>query len=211
MPLKLAASEPIPAPTPDGASPVGELFAAPRVLAPLLDDAAPTLPGNVFVLGVPYYSQRPFQNLCWAACCQMVLSLRQPVPNLCTITSTVLGRNCCDPGVDCDETHWPVDAYHRLGYDCIPWNNAFDLGALDHEIRQYRRPVEAFLEWNGSAHVVVVDGFSLDGQFLHCLDPWFGQGLISYETLHGAYGAGEWTCTYYQLQPTQNGQPPQLT
>ena len=159
--------------------------------------------GTDCVLNVPYCSQRPFQHLCWAACCEMVLKYNNKnVPNLCNITSAVFKpEDCCSSPSSCDRTEWPDVAYGKLNFQCLEFDQPFDTDALSHEIRENGRPVQALLDYDGTAHVVVIAGLYADNDLL-VLDPLRGSAKCSYESLLEAFGdGGQWERTYYNLIP----------
>jgi hypothetical protein len=161
------------------------------------------------LLNVPYCSQckpngETYQNLCWAACCQMVLLCNgTPVAGIPGILAQVIGPACGANPDQCDETYWPTDAYHLLKYQCSQLEHPFDMTALNHEIVLNQRPVEALFEWTGGgSHVVIIAGIvpGPDGDFfLTILDPIRGHGVFSYDYVFHAYGSGYWVYTFYEM------------
>ena len=86
------------------------------------DQSTPiTIPtGGDIVLPVPYYSQ-PYDNLCWAACCQMILGFYQKMPlgGINTIASKVLGQDCTNLA-NCNTVAAPEYANTTMGINCKP-------------------------------------------------------------------------------------------
>jgi hypothetical protein len=150
------------------------------------------------ILPVPYCSQRPYQNLCWAACCEMILGYYQKPPQggINQIASTVLKKNCADL-VNCDDVHSPSDANLGMGIKCTPWNYPFTMEAILRELGA-GRPIQTLLELNGAQHVILISGVS-NGKLV-VLDPWYGRALVDYgQLLDGYVNGGYWQFTYYNL------------
>ncbi len=167
-------------------------------------DATDALVGQV-ILPVPYISQRPYANLCWAACVEMVLKRygRPGQPRICVLCSQVAQMDCCnfwDEG-KCDQGHWPIDLYQNfLGFNCEPIGQPINPESLVSEIKA-GRPVQVFYQWqNGGFHTALVYGYYPDGQF-EVADPLRGHGPASYDVILHAYGSGVWIGTYYGLAP----------
>jgi len=157
--------------------------------------------GGDYILAVPYFTQNPWVNLCWAACCEMVLAYNHiSIPGaLNGVTGTALGRNCTDLS-KCNVSCWPEVAYSRLRFNCSRWNRAFTMDEILHEITA-NRPIHAMFQWDGgNTHVVTVAGCFANGDLL-VLDPQRGRAQLSYEYLESAYGQGQWAVTYFYLQP----------
>jgi hypothetical protein len=155
------------------------------------------------LLPVPYYTQKPEQNLCWAACCAMVLGYYHQLPppgGLSYITSTVLGPACSNPAA-CDQTFSPFDAYSKLKFPCKPWDAPFDMAGILHELGA-GRPLQLLIQWGaGNIHTILVSGYYAATQDLNVLDPYNGVTSASYDFLQSGYGMGEWVGTFYNLQP----------
>src|SRR5665213_1428081 len=133
--------------------------------------AVPISSDGDYILPVPYFAQNPWVNLCWAACCEMVVTYnRVPIPGaLNGITSVALQANCSDLS-QCNVSCWPEVAYARLKFNCARWNNAFTPEQILHEIAA-NRPIHAMLHWDaGNTHVVTVAGCFANGD-LFVLDP----------------------------------------
>ena len=193
-----------------------------RLLSP--DAISPvTSAGGDNVLPVPYCSQQPFLNLCWAACCEMVLQYYGAnALRLCDLPSRAFSCNCCTSPAppQCDQTYWPEDVYAQsflsslpvpaalVPFDCQRFEQPFTVDAVQHEI-DGQRPIHAMFQWtSGGSHLVVVSGYHSNGD-LQVQDPLYSSvGRASYEYVLQAYGAGNWIVTYYNLRPI-NGAPVQ--
>jgi len=150
------------------------------------------------ILPVPYYSQTPHQYLCWAACCEMILSYYRKIPDggINGIASKVLRMNCQNLA-ECDQTCSPVDANRIMGINCTPWDYPFDMDGILRELGA-GRPIQALLELNGGQHVILISGFA--NHKLVVLDPWYGRGLVDYNQLLNSYvNGGYWHFSYYNL------------
>src|SRR5207249_4034488 len=86
---------------------------------------------------VPYVSQKPFINLCWAACCAMVYAYyKHGNVRLCDIVSAAFGLNCCaaPSSSACDQSNWPENAYTQLRFNWQRLNSPFNFGNIEYEI-----------------------------------------------------------------------------
>jgi hypothetical protein len=158
-------------------------------------------PGKL--LPLPYVSQKPYTNLCWAACVEMVL--RRYGDNthpMCKMCSMVAHQDCCNAwnsGV-CDRGHWPADIYAAYEFSCSPLNTPVTPQAIAQEI-DAGKPVEVFYQWSaGGFHTALVYGYYADGRFA-LADPLFGTTPAAYDAILHAYGRGGWIVTYYNLAP----------
>jgi hypothetical protein len=155
------------------------------------------------LLPVPYVSQRPYRNLCWAACVEMVLRrFGNNLHRMCEMCSIVAGQDCCttwDEGA-CDRGHWPIDLYARYEMSCSPLNAPITPQAIVQEINA-GRPVEVFYQWSaGGYHTALIYGYYADGRFA-LADPFFGPTPAAFDAILHAYGRGGWIVTYYNLAP----------
>jgi hypothetical protein len=160
--------------------------------------------GQDVLLPLPYVSQRPYTNLCWAACVEMVFRLNgvSNVP-MCQMCSMVVNHDCCDSWEDgiCDRGHWPQDIYAKGHFNCESMNAPATPQSVKQEI-DAGRPVEVFYKWNsGSFHTALIYGYCADGRFA-VADPWFGETPMPYESIVDGYGRGGWMVTYYHLGPS---------
>jgi len=167
---------------------------------PTVDDAQ----GGT-LLPVPYVSQNPAKNLCWAACCEMALRANNVTSwTLSTLAAlfAVPGTSCSDataPG--CDVAQKPEDAYGRLEFHFSgPFPYPFTWQALVNEISTARRPVEALLHWdsNGESHAVLLIGLNNQG-YVFVNDPLRGWGWVAYDDVKSAYGLGFWAFSYQEI------------
>jgi hypothetical protein len=183
-------------------------------------DTAPIPPANPqisdstgeTVLPVPFLSQAPYHNLCWAACCAMVdraLATKYPgqfgqLPAfVLSVSQVVIQANRCDtdPQAGIDQTCWPDCACSVLGFPCTAWNSPVSPPFLCAELTQGRRPVGMFIDWgDGSSHVVLVVGVNSAGGLFAVNDPLSG-GIqtCSYDQLISWNGVGRWTKTYFRF------------
>jgi hypothetical protein len=166
-------------------------------------------PGPPTTLPVPFIPQSNYVNLCWAACCAMIdsaLKVRYPdhFGNIPTriedVAGVVLGSNKCpsEKGAGIDRTCWPDCASNVLGYPCRDWPRAVSADYLAGEIRQARRPVGVYIEWNdGDAHVLLVVGVDPSGNLFLIHDPKSpSPHAVQWGALYSGNGAGRWTNTY---------------
>jgi hypothetical protein len=155
------------------------------------------------ILPLPYVSQRPYANLCWAACVEMTLRLYgNNTHPMCQMCSIVANQDCC-VGWDesaCDRGHWPYDIYMGFEFSCVPLNTPITAQALAQEI-DAGRPIEVFYQWSaGGFHTALIYGYYADGRFA-VADPWFGGTPAPFDAILHAYGRGGWIATYHHLGP----------
>src|ERR1700727_1529939 len=115
-------------------------------------DEVPMLPVEdpaASLLAVPYFDQKDYADLCWAACCDMVLAFNQlSAPPLCALAGEAFKKNCCSdtPDDGCDAGHWPDDIYAARSIDFLRSQGSLTLGNVIYEI-DHRRPIHAVLQW----------------------------------------------------------------
>lgn len=178
------------------------------------------------LLPVDYISQGQTRNLCWAACCEMVLRANGVLDKkICEIAQLFVDPsiNCCaDPNVcpeDCDKTlATPEQAYAScnvmLSDANSPYQSYFEMSSLVSEIGKNHRPVEIYFLWNGgaSAHLALAIGVKSAASgtnsmgMVYMNDPLYGYGWVAYEDVLAAYGyGGTWRQTWqgigYSLGP----------
>jgi hypothetical protein len=172
-------------------------MAADPLAAPLLPEDDP----RAVTLPVPYVSQEPYDNLCWAACCSMVFQkFGLSTVALCSLATEAFGRDCCSsPDPSCDNTHWPDDIFesrsfsHQRGGPLTLANILYEINA--------GRPVCAVFEWQGGGgHMIAICGYYPNGDVL-IKDPMYGEGRVSLDFVAAAYNRGEWSDSYYNLSP----------
>jgi len=154
--------------------------------------------GGDIILPVPYYTQRPYGNLCWAACCAMILGYYNKLPagGINAIAGEVLGCDCSDLS-QCNQVQAPADANPKAGINCTAWNYPFTLDGIIQELGA-GRPIQPLLQLNGATHVILISGYT--NQKLVVLDPWYGKALMAYDQLLNNYvDNGFWQFTYYML------------
>lgn len=168
---------------------------------------APIMPTEDMVQGglllpVPFISQNPAKNLCWAACCEMVLRANNRTDKrICDIAALFAGgANCCpDATVQaCDQDQSAEDAYTKCGISFQgPYSYAFSWQGLVNEIQIAHRPVEVLYRWNDGSgqHLALLTGLHPSG-YLFVNDPWKGWGWMTYQDVLDGYGLGEWIMTY---------------
>lgn len=170
---------------------------------------------DVAVLSAPEASQPPVQrwrrvnipvqrqqqtNWCWAAVAVSIADFYGAAPTQCAFVNTRLGRtDCCGAGAagPCNQTHSGRDAIDALGH-LADWDASRPGQALIRAEIDANRPMAVRVEWaGGGAHLLVVDGYLENFDFVAVDDPWFGTADIALSTLHSAYqGTGSVTHHY---------------
>jgi hypothetical protein len=163
------------------------------------------------LLPVPFLTQLPQQEWCWAACGAMVLQYYgSTTVQQCTLANQQLGlTNCCVPppvSSACDQplddpaiTHlYPTNGMKRPHYHTTSIIEA----DLQNEINA-DRPVQLGWEMSGVGHTVLVVGWRPDpaGTIYRVHDPIrraFRE--LAYPWLQGAGGEGSWTVTWTKLR-----------
>jgi Papain-like cysteine protease AvrRpt2 len=181
---------------PNGTSTPGVSFDVPILPTPGMAQGGLLLP-------VPYISQNPAKNLCWAACCEMVLRANNITDKrICDIAGLLAGYNCCpDPmSAGGDQAQSAEDAFHHCAFPFQgPLYYAFEWQGLVNEIQIAHRPVEILYHWNdGIQHLALLIGIHSTG-YLFVNDPWKGWGWVKYEDVLNAYGLGKWLYTYQAI------------
>jgi hypothetical protein len=116
----------------------------------------------------------------------------------CDFASAMFGLTCCQPPLarGCDEGAWPEDIDDHFGINVTKIGRA----ATDSEVVAQLgagSPVEVYYAWTGGgAHVALIAGRSPNGDYL-VLDPWYGQGTRSPESVRTGYGGGSWDASYW--------------
>jgi Papain-like cysteine protease AvrRpt2 len=168
--------------------------------APIMPTASMAQGG--LLLPVPYISQNPAKNLCWAACCEMVLRANnRSDKRICDLANLFAsGTNCCPDATipACDQDQSAEDAYKKCGVSFQgPYSYAFAWQGLVNEIQIGRRPVEVLYHWNDGSgqHLALLTGLHPSG-YVFVNDPWKGWGWMAYQDVLDAYGLGKWIMTY---------------
>jgi hypothetical protein len=170
----------------------------------------PDLAEGATLLPVDYVSQGNTNNLCWAACCEMVLRANR-VTNIriCDLAQiwAPSGSDCCADGnitsSACDQAFaTPEQAYRQcnvpLADPNVPYQFAFQMPDLTREIATNRRPVEIYFLWSSglTAHLALAIGVSGNGM-LFINDPHYGRGWVAYDDVVNAYNlGGTWRQTW---------------
>jgi hypothetical protein len=186
MPLAMPAGEGTPVP-PSGAT----------------DEAS-----DFVILPIPYVSQRPSTNLCWAACAAMLLAADHlPHASLCEVASvfSLNGENCCPTpsGEACDHPADPEAILSRLPLGYQKAGGHLDPASIQGWIVQAKKPMELYFWLNGPqgdqrAHVALLIGCAANGK-VFVNDPWWGAGWLDYNDVVTCYGYGSWYETYYGI------------
>jgi Papain-like cysteine protease AvrRpt2 len=155
---------------------------------------------------VPYIRQLQTE-WCWAACTAMIARFVRPAdPELkqCELANTLLNKsNCCNsptPTV-CNQpcqiqNILPVFKSRKI--KGVGELNPLTPNELLHELTS-NGPVEVgYLWWGGGGHVAIVYGVTAAGR-LAVHDPWFGSGIVTYQSLIAAYGRGRWALSFGQF------------
>lgn len=147
-------------------------------------------------LGIPYYSQSPYANLCWAACAQMVLHAKfADAGSICKLAGDALGRNCCpNPASSgCDVAEWPIPVYNALGFQGFRNGRPLSPAQVSQQIGTEQNPVQVYLLATTWAHTVLIVDVVAKGYRVY--DPWLGP--LDTPSIEAKYGAGTWSDTYY--------------
>jgi hypothetical protein len=173
---------------------------------PLRTDGVPIPPApgsdaHDTVLPVPYFSQNPYLNLCWAACAQMVMAYNHITNvNLCDIASKIFHTDCCADLRSCDAAAWPWQVYDSYGISYKTAGGAMSPNSLQAWIGALRL-VQAYFQWSDDHgnHTALIVGYYANGDLL-VYDPKWGIGRQNYNfVLHG-YGMGSWQETWYDME-----------
>lgn len=152
------------------------------------------------VLPLVYVSQKPFSNLCWAACGEMLFRFTGRPQRMCQFASWRTGGNCCsDFGRACDRTCWPHEAYRAFDFDFVALGRPVRAEGIAHEIGN-GRPVQMILRYSGWRHTSLIYGITPQGDYL-VHDPLWGEQMrCTGQLLLQAYGTGgEWEASYHGL------------
>jgi hypothetical protein len=156
------------------------------------------------VLPVPFVSQRPYQNLSWAACGAMVLQYSNVNKSLSKIVSDTLGPDCTP--TTCDKPFWPENMYKAYGFACQIIESPLTLQSVKAWIAN-TQPVQAYFLWRDGegSHTVLIVGCNADDDWLMVYDPLYGISWQSYQTVLFASGrGGTWQRTWYNIRNDSN-------
>ncbi|TPI27755.1 hypothetical protein FJW07_31280 [Mesorhizobium sp. B3-1-9] len=164
---------------------------------------APPPPGEPTgpILAVEFASQEQ-SNWCWAACCQMVFHfLAVNKLSQCDLASEEFACSCCSApsSPQCNKPLWPDGVYRHYHVPFVQKAQALTFVQVKEQI-DANRPVEAYIEWNGSgAHVILLAGYYDNGDVV-VMDPLSdGPARKSLDSVRDADGMGQWTMTYVDL------------
>lgn len=156
------------------------------------------------ILPVPFVEQKPYRNLCWAACGEMVFAFKGRSKVRCDFASWRSRGDCCVGGYEprCDNTAWPHQVYAAPEFDlaCKTASVAATERSIRAEIIDHKRPLQMYFAWNGGGgHTALIVGVLGNGLY-RVLDPLWGPGSFSHDFLLHAYGkGGTWRKTWHGL------------
>lgn len=153
------------------------------------------------VLPISWLAQPPNSQLCWAACCAMIMTANGTPTNVEGAAALVLG----DPPGDNPEK--PGDTLTDVGLDWKQKPNGVGAPLSENSLRQWivdgRRPVEVlwiYTDGSGTGHVALVTGYDPDGDgSWRVLDPLQDRGWVSYDYLTSYNGQARWDNTFYAI------------
>ena len=169
------------------------------------------------LLPLPYVSQNPYSELCWAACCAMIVGMFQRAQiALCQMVNIMFNADSCRERdlSRYNKPEWPDNIFHYYRYSCLYLKNVLTLGSIVYEINN-GRPINVVLQWGVSGadegkHLVIVSGYYSNGE-VHVVNPLSPSeenrpgeatsGRIAYDHLKSAFGLSYWYGSYYNLAP----------
>jgi hypothetical protein len=172
------------------------------VSGPLL---APTAAAAATTLPVSYVTQLPYSDLCWAACCAMLLAANGRAADLKTIAAAVTGQPCSnDP--DNSNCNRPLDPASALAYYQLQTDETSD-GALDAEdlrrhVVEQRKPVQIWWLFTGNlegGHVALVTGYDPPSESWCLLDPKKAPCWVTFEVLQTYFNQARVYRTFYGI------------
>lgn len=150
--------------------------------------------GDIMIDDFHLVSQEPYENLCWAACAEMILTHLQRPISRDEIVRLVKRRFT-------DETEWPQVAYERLGVD---FRYAEPDVVTPKKIREWivaNSPLQPYIQWTGTPlyHVLIISGMFADGR-LRLWDPRYNESTINTsEDLMTGYQEGVLAGMWYDM------------
>jgi hypothetical protein len=137
---------------------------------------------------------------CWAAVSVAVNLYYHPTSGQtqCAVANAAMGSTtCCGDGStpQCNQP-WFLDQALQIVGDLNAWSSGkATITVVKNEINACR-PFCLRIAWNGGGgHFVAVYGYSR--RFLDIGDPWYGNGVVAYDTFPDTYqGGGAWTDNY---------------
>jgi hypothetical protein len=180
----------------------------------LADYNGPSIPVRAFagaesvVLPINFISQGAYSQLCWAACCAMLLTADGTPTTLTGAASKVLGGSVRDIAVK------PGDALSKVGlqYTSPPGDGGAPLSAafLTSQIVNVRKPVEVYWVYRrdpSSGHVGLVTGFDPSTGKYRLLDPLTQEMWVVYDYLYHYNGTDSWDSAYWSNTFYEIGAP----
>ncbi len=158
-------------------------------------------------LHIGYIGQGDYDQLCWAACCAMVLQANGADKNILDVANAVTGRPCsADPkNSPCNIAVDPAAAWSGVNVPYsvpAPNQGAIAQDALSDQIANGRKPVQVFWSYTGgggTGHVILVVGWDATSSTFGVYDPLRRPQWVTYLYLKSAGGAGWWGQTYYAI------------
>jgi hypothetical protein len=159
------------------------------------------------ILPVPFVSQEPYKELCWAACGSMIFQYyHMSNVDVLDLASKISKLDCqMNPmPIGCDSAAWPCDLYTAYGFTCQRVLAPLTLRSIRACIADMQ-PIQPYFQWNddeGNHTVLIVGCYANDDLLVYDPDPMLGTGRQSYQTLLYAYGRGSWQRTWYNIMPS---------
>lgn len=158
-----------------------------------LDDDNPDDP--VTQLSVKFIGQGAYNELCWAACCAMVLTADGKPTSLLGAAEEVQGDTVNQP-------QDPLWALERCKLNVQACDAPLTAQSLQEQVVNGRRPAEIYWEYTdgrGGGHVALVIGYASDSETFCLCDPWLGPGWVSYEYLMSYNNVAAWMKSFYLI------------
>jgi hypothetical protein len=171
--------------------------------APVLTPASLSPKTNI-LKKVPFISQNPYRELCWAACGAMVLSYKKKVNvSLADAVSTTLGSSCTP--ATCNFAEELDLVYTKNKFVCD--NKPITLGRQGvRDLIDAEQPVQVYWQWNNGGdgtpgHTVLIVGYRADGHQLVYNSLEQGGDWLSFGNVCDANGEGTWQATLSNFFP----------
>lgn len=143
-------------------------------------------------------------GLCWATCVAMLSAGVGETLTPCQVAGRCFDLQCCTgtPLADCGAGIEPADVrtvLNAFGFAASFVRGSVSLSKLIEETTA-KRPVQVGLAWNAVlGHTMLVTGATADGRvMIH--DPRAGCGVVTYQSLLDAFGAGSWEYTWTDIE-----------
>jgi hypothetical protein len=147
--------------------------------------------GTYYYLGVPNYTQQPYNQLCWATTASMIIAyFNGGYVDRVTIAQSYYGSNFNYPGYDYMIRN-PIYSYTGW-YGTI--TGAISYGAVQSQINR-GGPIVIMIFWtSGGGHFLVCRGYYPDYSYILVNDPWDGSTYwynYSYYVSNSSFRWGE--------------------